>query len=197
VWRARSWRRYCAPKRLIRGTSALGLHAMARYCCTRVALARHRPTPPVRAAGHLDEEALATRHSIRPRRQPRCGNSVAVARAAVGRPSLSAVDADGDPAARGAAGAALEDRIEAELALARHARLIGQLKALIAEHPLHERHSAQLMLALSRSGRHAEAVGRVRDTRAQLERELALESGPELRALEQAILTHDPSLAGK
>jgi predicted ATPase/DNA-binding SARP family transcriptional activator len=90
--------------------------------------------------------------------------------------------------------AALEERIEAELALGEHGRLIGELEALAAEHPLRERLCAQQMLALYRSGRHADALAVFRDMRARLDGELGLEPGPELRALEQAILTHDPSL---
>lgn len=54
--------------------------------------------------------------------------------------------------------AALEERIEAELALGRHAQLIGELEQLIVEHPLRERFRAQLMLALYRAGRQAEAL---------------------------------------
>jgi predicted ATPase/DNA-binding SARP family transcriptional activator len=91
--------------------------------------------------------------------------------------------------------AALEERIEAELALGEHARLVGELEALTAEHPLRERLRGQQMLALYRTGRHAEALAVYRDARARLDDELGLEPGPELRALEQAILVHDPSLA--
>jgi predicted ATPase/DNA-binding SARP family transcriptional activator len=91
--------------------------------------------------------------------------------------------------------AVLEARVEAELALGDHARLVGELEALVAEHPLRERLCAQLMIALYRSGRHADALAVFRDMRARLDGELGLEPGPELRALEQAILTHDPSLA--
>jgi predicted ATPase/DNA-binding SARP family transcriptional activator len=91
--------------------------------------------------------------------------------------------------------AGLEDRIEAELALGEHARMVAELEARIAEHPLRERLRAQLMLALYRSGRQAEALDVFRDVRTRLDSDLGLEPGPELRALERAILTHDPSLA--
>jgi predicted ATPase/DNA-binding SARP family transcriptional activator len=90
---------------------------------------------------------------------------------------------------------ALEDRVGADLALGDHARLVGELEALVAEHPLRERLRAQQMLALYRSGRHADALAVYRDARTVLDSELGLEPGPELRQLEQAILTHDPSLA--
>jgi predicted ATPase/DNA-binding SARP family transcriptional activator len=90
---------------------------------------------------------------------------------------------------------ALEDRVQADLALGEHARLVGELDALVAEHPSRERLRAQQMLALYRSGRHADALAAYRDARTALDTELGLEPGPELRQLEQAILTHDPSLA--
>jgi DNA-binding SARP family transcriptional activator len=90
--------------------------------------------------------------------------------------------------------AALEERIEAELALGRQAQLIGELEQLIAEHPLRERFRAQLMLALYRAGRQTEALDAYRRTREELVDELGIEPGPALRELERAILAHDPSL---
>jgi DNA-binding SARP family transcriptional activator len=90
--------------------------------------------------------------------------------------------------------AALEDRIEAELALGRHGSLIGELEELIAEHPLRERLRAQLMLALYRAGRQAEALDAYRKTHETLVGELGLEPGPAMHDLERAILAHDPSL---
>jgi ABC-type transport system substrate-binding protein/DNA-binding SARP family transcriptional activator len=90
--------------------------------------------------------------------------------------------------------AAVEDRIEAELALGRHAALCGELEALVAEHPLRERLRGQLMVALYRSGRQAEALANYRAARAQLAGELGLEPGPQLRQLQRAILRQDPSL---
>jgi predicted ATPase/DNA-binding SARP family transcriptional activator/class 3 adenylate cyclase len=90
--------------------------------------------------------------------------------------------------------AAVEERIEADLALGRQADLIGELEGLIAEHPHRERLRAQLMLALYRSGRQAEALAAYRDARAALD-ELGLEPGEQLRALEKQILTQDRALA--
>jgi Bacterial transcriptional activator domain len=81
------------------------------------------------------------------------------------------------------------------LGLGEHARLVGELEALVAENPLRERLRAQLMLALYRSGRHADALAVFRDARARLDGELALEPSRELRTLKQAILTHVPPLA--
>jgi class 3 adenylate cyclase/tetratricopeptide (TPR) repeat protein len=87
-----------------------------------------------------------------------------------------------------------EDRIEADLALGRQSELIAELETLVAEHPLRERPRGQLMLALYRAGRQAEALDLYRTTRRMLLDELGLEPGPGLRGLEQAILRHDPSL---
>ena len=91
--------------------------------------------------------------------------------------------------------AAVEDRIDADLALGRDGDLVGELGLLVREQPLRERPRRQLMLALYRSGRQAEALEIYRDGRRVLGDELGLEPGPELRALEQAILEHDPMLA--
>ena len=92
--------------------------------------------------------------------------------------------------------AAVEDRIDAELALGRHAALIGELEVLVREHPLRERVQAQLMLALYRSGRQADALERYRQARRMLIDELGIEPGPALQDLERAILTQDPELGG-
>jgi DNA-binding SARP family transcriptional activator/streptogramin lyase len=90
--------------------------------------------------------------------------------------------------------AALEERIDADLALGRHIEVIPELEALVREHPLHERLRAQLILALYRAGRQAEALEVYRETRATLVDELGLEPGRELQDLEQAILRQDPLL---
>ncbi len=89
---------------------------------------------------------------------------------------------------------ALEERIEADLALGRHAGLVGELEALVTEHPLRERLRAQLMLALYRSGRQAEALAAYQDARLALVEELGLEPSRTLQDVEQAILRHDPAL---
>jgi DNA-binding SARP family transcriptional activator/DNA-binding beta-propeller fold protein YncE len=88
----------------------------------------------------------------------------------------------------------LERLFAAELERGRHAEAIGELEALVAEHPLRERPRALLMLALYRSGRHAEALDRYRAGRAQLVGELGLEPSRELQRLEQQILEQDPEL---
>ena len=87
-----------------------------------------------------------------------------------------------------------EDRVEAELRLARHAALVAELEALADAHPTRERLQAALMLALYRSGRQAEALERYRRARVVLLDELGLEPGPALRALEGAILRQDRTL---
>jgi DNA-binding SARP family transcriptional activator len=91
--------------------------------------------------------------------------------------------------------AALELRIDADLAAGRAPELVGELEALIAAHPLRERLRAQLMLALYRCGRQAEALEAYRRARRDLAEGLGLEPGDELRRLERAILRHDPELA--
>jgi DNA-binding SARP family transcriptional activator len=89
--------------------------------------------------------------------------------------------------------AAVEERLEAELALGRHGELVGELEALIAEQPQRERLRGQLMLALYRSGRQAEALEAYRSARAALD-EFGLEPGGRLRELEKQILTQDAVL---
>jgi predicted ATPase/DNA-binding SARP family transcriptional activator len=89
---------------------------------------------------------------------------------------------------------ALEERLAAELAGGADADLVGELQALVAEHPLRERLRAQLMVALYRAGRQAEALETMRTGRSLLVEELGIEPGPELRRLERMILAHDPDL---
>jgi DNA-binding SARP family transcriptional activator len=89
---------------------------------------------------------------------------------------------------------AIEERIDVDLALGRHAGLVGELKDLTAEQPLRERLRGQIMLALYRSGRQAEALEVYRTTRQVLVEELGIEPGPALQALEQAILRQDALL---
>ncbi|TML59076.1 MAG: tetratricopeptide repeat protein [Actinobacteria bacterium] len=91
--------------------------------------------------------------------------------------------------------AALEDRIDADLALGRHGQLISELEQLVAEHPLRERLRAQLMLALYRSGRQADALAVYQRARRTMVDELGLEPSESLKELERAILAHDPSLS--
>jgi DNA-binding SARP family transcriptional activator len=89
---------------------------------------------------------------------------------------------------------AREERIEADLALGHEPEVVGELEALIAESPLRERPRAQLMLALYRSGRQAEALDSYRETRRILLDELGIEPWPSLKRLEQAILRQDAEL---
>jgi DNA-binding SARP family transcriptional activator len=89
---------------------------------------------------------------------------------------------------------ALEERLEVDLALGRHAAIVGELEALVREHPLRERLRGQLMLALYRDGRQAEALEVYRDARRTLTDELGIDPGPELQRLEGAILRQEAEL---
>jgi DNA-binding SARP family transcriptional activator len=91
--------------------------------------------------------------------------------------------------------AALEARIDADLALGRHAEVTAELEALVRECPLRERFWAQLMRALYRGGRQSDALLAFRRARDCLVEELGVEPGAELQALEAAVLAHDPGLA--
>ena len=91
---------------------------------------------------------------------------------------------------------AIEERIEADLARGRHAEVLPELDALIAQHPLRERLRGQQMVALYRSGRQADALAAYRDARRALVAELGIEPGPALRGLERAVLEQDPALGG-
>jgi DNA-binding SARP family transcriptional activator len=92
--------------------------------------------------------------------------------------------------------AALEDRIDADLECARYAELVGELESLVRDHPLRERLRGQLMLALYRSGRQAEALGVYQDTRRYLVEELGIEPSAALQQLHGAILRQDAALEG-
>lgn len=90
--------------------------------------------------------------------------------------------------------AAVEQRVDAELALGAHTQVIAELEQLVREHPLQERLAEQLMVALYRSGRQAEALDVYRSTRKRLVELLGLEPTEALQALERAILAHEPAL---
>jgi DNA-binding SARP family transcriptional activator len=90
---------------------------------------------------------------------------------------------------------ALALRIDADLELGEHERVVGELAALVEEEPLRERPRRQLMLALYRSGRQADALAAYREGRRLFVEQLGIEPGPALQELERAILRHDPSLA--
>ena len=89
---------------------------------------------------------------------------------------------------------ATEDRIDADLALGRHAELVGELRGLTSEHPLRERLWGQLILALYRSGRQAEALAAYHEARRMLSDDLGIDPSPDLRRLEGAVLRQDPEL---
>ncbi len=89
---------------------------------------------------------------------------------------------------------AVEDRVEAEIALGRHAELLPELEVLTAEFPLSERFRAQQMVALYRAGRQTEALRAYQKTRLFLAEEMGIDPSSELQGLEQRILEHDPGL---
>jgi DNA-binding SARP family transcriptional activator len=91
--------------------------------------------------------------------------------------------------------AALMDLIDSELALGRHSEVVPELELLVRQHPLRERLRRQLMLALYRSGRQADALAVYQDARRTLVEELGIDPGRELQELERAILTQDAALA--
>jgi DNA-binding SARP family transcriptional activator len=90
--------------------------------------------------------------------------------------------------------AATERRIELDLLLGRHAELTGELEQLVTDHPLRERPHGQLMLALYRSGRQADALETYRRLRSRLTKELGLDPSSALQQLERKMLQHDPEL---
>ena len=90
--------------------------------------------------------------------------------------------------------AALEERIEADLELGRHAEAVAELEALVDQHPLRERLWEQLMIALYRTGRQADASAAYRRAREALTTQLGIEPGVELRDLQRAVLVQSPAL---
>jgi DNA-binding SARP family transcriptional activator/pimeloyl-ACP methyl ester carboxylesterase len=92
---------------------------------------------------------------------------------------------------------AIEDRVEAELVAGCHHRLVPELRSLVAACPLRERLWVQLVMALYRSGRQADALRACSSVRRLLREEVGLGPGPALRAVEAAVLAHDPALTWK
>jgi DNA-binding SARP family transcriptional activator len=88
----------------------------------------------------------------------------------------------------------VEERVDADLAAGRHTELVGELEALVKEYPLRERSRSQLMLALYRSGRQAEALQTYQDARRLLVEQLGIEPSRQLRDLHQAVLNQDAAL---
>ena len=89
----------------------------------------------------------------------------------------------------------LEERIEADIEAGRSAELVGELEALVTQHPVRERFREQFMLALYRSGRQAEALAAFQEARRVLVEELGIDPGPRLQQLHGAILRQEAGLA--
>jgi DNA-binding SARP family transcriptional activator len=135
-----------------------------------------------RQAGQLDRAVASYRDALRIWRGPALdGIDSDLLRAAARRLDEQRITAN-------------EDRLTLELELGRHHELVGELTELVGEHPLRERLRGQLMLALYRCDRAAEALAAYRETRRTMIDELGIEPGERLRQLEHAILTADPSL---
>ena len=135
-----------------------------------------------RDAGHLDRAVAAYRDGLRLWRGPALdGIDSLLVQAAASRLDEERITA-------------VEDRLAVELDLGRHYELIGELAELVAEFPLRERLRGQLMLALYRSDRAAEALAAYRQARRTMIDELGIEPGARLQQLEHAILTADPAL---
>ena len=155
----------------------LDLHAFEQRMSGRAAGARGRRSGPGRGAAP--------------------GSGVAVARPSAGRPGVRVVRPAGGAAARGAphAGRRGPDRRRTRARPARRRRVVcPELEQLVTEHPLRERLRGQLMVALYRCGRQADALETYRAGRSLLVEELAVEPGPELRKLQLAVLEQDTAL---
>ncbi|MEU4499306.1 BTAD domain-containing putative transcriptional regulator [Streptomyces sp. NPDC023998] len=135
------------------------------------------------AAGEPERAAQVLRGALALWRGPVLADLV---EAGINWPELSA--------AQNAQWDAMEDYFEAELACGRHLAVLSELEAMVESMALRERSSGQLMLALYRSGRQADALSVYSRVRTALVEELGLEPGRELQLLQQAILAHDPSL---
>lgn len=143
--------------------------------------------------------AAEARESLGAGRPAQAADQLRAALALWRGPALA--DLDLEPVARLAAPrleeerlAALEDRIDADLASGRASELTGELRRLVDEHPLRERLRAQQMLALYRTGRQADALSAFQDARRRLVGELGIEPGAQLQQLERQILEQDPAL---
>ena len=135
-----------------------------------------------RDAGHLDQAVAGYRDALRLWRGAALeGIDSPLLRAAASRLDEQRI-------------AANEDRLTLELDLGRHHELVGELTELVQEHPLRERLRGQLMLALYRCDRTAEALQAYRQARRTMIDELGIEPGERLQQLEHAILTCDPAL---
>ena len=130
----------------------------------------------------------APRSSTSRSAQPRCAvppSATSASSASHGRPPYASASSSLS---------AHEGLVDGRLAIGEHAAVVAEITALVQDHPLHERFHAQLVLALYRCGRQADALQAYQQARRVLRDELGVEPCPELRALEVAILNQDPAL---
>ena len=147
------------------------------------------------------EELLAeTRAALRDGDVPAAADAVAVGARPLARAGAAGSDRHGvvrrrGTPARDAARRRARGALRGRLALGEHRELTPALRSALADNPFRERLWGQLMLALYRSGRQADALETFQEARRVLADELGLEPGPELRRLQEAILAHDPAIA--
>ncbi|HEX2506489.1 MAG TPA: BTAD domain-containing putative transcriptional regulator [Gaiellaceae bacterium] len=147
----------------------------------------------------FEEELAAARNALRDGNTRAATDTVEEALSLWRGPALHGlVDADWAAAEAGRLQAlradALEAKFEAALALGQHANVVGEIRTALEEHPFRERLWGQLMLALYRSGRQADALETFQEVRRVLSHELGIEPSPDLQHLQAAILTHDDAI---
>ena len=192
--------RVVSRERLIDDLGASGGHALANQISRlRKALAGRLETRPdgylLRVApGELDLQAFT--HAVERGRAAREPATAAAILRDAERLWRGPAPPDVELALEDLRLGALEDRIEAELALGRHTELAAELQTLVTQHPLRERLHAHRMLALYRGGRQAEALDAYREARDALVELSGSEPGPDLRRRHEQLLRQDPALDG-
>ena len=174
-----------------------GRRARHRGRRLRAAAAGRTASTPTASRRSCGAAARSSRAASRARRRPRCGRRSRCGAARRSRTSpASASPSRRRRGSRTLRLACLADRIDADLACGRHEELVGELEALVQQHPHDERLRARQMLALYRAGRQADALDAYRAAYEALADGLGIEPSAELRSLEAAILRHERARAG-